>query len=409
MTLEFVRSAALYEAAKKVIPGGIHLSGRPLLTPETSPLYFERGSGARCTDVDGNEYIDYIMAYGPFLLGYGNEEVNEAAFEQIRRGALLSLNHPLHLKFMERLLSRFPKSQCGVFLKTGSEATTAALRIARKHTKRRKIARCGYHGWHDWCLPLEPFVPHGLSEQVFEFSPRLPGSLEHILERHGEEIAAVIVAPEMVLNPTRDVFAAWMDATAAVGAVFILDEVKTAFRTNTGSIQSLLDLDPDVTTLSKALGNGWPLAAVIGKRHIMESGIGMHYSATFHGETGAIAAALKVLEIVQRDDVAAKVNELGQTLIDGLNGIALGEGLPAVAYAEPVPSMPFLSWQHPDPQLNATLRDGFYARMLEGGILMHPRHLWFTSAAHTRDDIVRTIAVAASAMGAIKQELGHLL
>lgn len=385
------------------------MSGRPLLAPENSPLYFERGSGARCVDVDGNEYIDYIMAYGPFLLGYANEEVNEAAFEQIRKGALLSLNHPLHLKFMETLLSRFPRSDCGVFFKTGSEATTAALRIARKHTKRRKVARCGYHGWHDWCLPLEPFVPHGLSEQVYEFTPRVPGSLEHILERDGDEIAAVIVAPEMVLDPTRDVFQSWMDAAADAGAVFILDEVKTGLRTSKGSIQALLDLDPDVTTLSKALGNGWPIAAVIGKRHIMESGSGMHYSATFHGETGAIAAALKVLEIVDRSNVAGKVNELGQTLIDGLNGMALAEGLPAVAYAEPVPSMPFLSWQHPDSQTNASLRDGFYARMLEGGILMHPRHLWFTSAAHTRDDIARTIAVAASAMRSIKQELGHLL
>lgn len=407
--MEFARSAALFEAAKKLIPGGIHLSGRPLLAPGTSPLYFERGSGARCIDVDGNEYIDYIMAYGPFLLGYGNEEVNEAAFAQIRKGALLSLNHPLHLQFMERVLSRFPRSDCGVFFKTGSEATTAALRIARKFTNRRKVARCGYHGWHDWCLPLEGFVPQGLSEQVYEFSPRLPGSLEQILERHGNEIAAVIVAPEMVLNPSRDIFLAWMEATAAAGAVFILDEVKTGFRTNRGSIQALLNLDPDVTTISKALGNGWPIAAVIGKRHIMESGSGMHYSATFHGETGAIAAALKVLEIVERDNVAAKVNELGQTLIDGLNGIALAEGLPAVAYSEPVPSMPFLSWQHPDSTTNASLRDGFYARMFEGGILMHPRHLWFTSAAHTRDDIVRTISVAASAMRSLKQELGHLL
>lgn len=380
------------------MPGGIHLSGRPLLRPDNSPLYFDKGLGSRCFDVDGNAYIDFIMAFGPFLLGYGNEEVNEAAFEQVRKGALLSLNHPLHLKFLEALLARFTHSDCGIFFKTGSEATTAAIRIARKYTSRRKIVRCGYHGWHDWCLPLESFVPDGLAEQVLEFSPNTPDSLNEIMHHSGSEVAAVIMAPEMVANPTTEKFRQWMKLTADAGAVFILDEVKTAFRTQGGSIAGWLNLDPDMTTVSKALGNGWPVAAVVGKRKIMSSGAGMHYSATFHGETGAMAAALKVMEILDREPVALHVNKMGQMLIDGLNRIARAAHLHAVAYAEPVAAMPFLSWQHPDARINAILSDIFYQQMLQGGILMHPRHLWFTSYAHTAADISLTLKVAERAM-----------
>ncbi len=409
MQTPYPKSAALFEDANRIIPGGIHLSGRPLLSASNSPLYFDQGFGGRCVDVDGNEYIDLIMAFGPFLLGYANAEVDNAAFDQIRRGALLSMNHPLHLQFVQKLLGLFPSYENGVFFKTGSEATTAALRIARKHTRRRKIVRCGYHGWHDWCLPLEPFVPEGLAGQIFEFSPQVPGSLEAILYEHGHDVAAVIMAPEMVATPTAQKFHHWMQATASVGAVFILDEVKTAFRSPGGSVQAWLNLNPDMTTLSKALGNGWPIAAVLGKREIMNSGINMHYSATFHGDTGSMAAALKVIDILERQDVPTYVNKLGQLLIDGLNAAAQDFALPALAYAEPVPCMPFLSWRHPDLSLNALLCDSFYHHMLRGGILMHPRHLWFTSLAHTEEDIRRAVVVAGDAMQSVHRQYGHAL
>jgi glutamate-1-semialdehyde 2,1-aminomutase len=153
-TGRYPRSEACYERARQVIPGGIHLSGRPLLDPQTSPMYFDRASGCRVFDVDGNQYIDYLMAFGAYLLGYAHPEVEAAAFAQAQRGRLISLNHPQHVEFIEALLPRFPGMEMGVFFKTGSEATTAALRIARRHTGRRRVARCGYHGWHDWCLPL---------------------------------------------------------------------------------------------------------------------------------------------------------------------------------------------------------------------------------------------------------------
>jgi glutamate-1-semialdehyde aminotransferase len=370
-----------------------------LLAPDRAPLYLERGRGCRAWDVDGNEYVDFVMAFGPFLLGYAHEAVDRAAARRAASGNLLSLNHPYHLDFIERLIGHFPGAEMGIWLKTGSEATTAALRIARRHTGRRKVARAGYHGWHDWCLPREDFVPAGLDGQVPEFDARDPGTLEALLDAHPGEVAAVIVAPEMVLPLRRETLAAIGSLARRHGAVFVLDEVKTALRTKGGSVQRLLGLEPpDLTTVSKALGNGWPVAAVVGRREVMKAGAGMHYSATFHGDTAAMGAAMAVLDVVEREDVAGHVWRLGERLIEGLNAAAAAEGVPAVAYGEPLPPMPFLRFDHPDPAANERLKETFYAEVFARGVLLHPRHMWFVSYAHRDEDVARAVEVAWEAM-----------
>ena len=389
--MSYAKSATLAARAATIIPGAHHLSGRPLLAPSTSPMYFERAKGARIWDVDGNEYIDYVMAYGAVLLGYANDEVDSAAFEQVRSGSLVSLNHPMHLRFIETLLPRFAGAEMGVFLKTGSEATTAALRIARRATGRRKIARCGYHGWHDWCLPEDSFVPDGLREQVFEFSARDPASLRAVLDAH--DIAAVILAPEMFWPLDRGMFVELMEATRRAGAVFVLDEVKTAFRTPPGTLQQHLDIRPDLTTVSKALGNGWPIAAVVGPRELLQHAAGMHLSATYHGDTGCMAAALATLRVIDREPVIDHLWRLGARLIEGLGQAAHRHGIAAHAYGEPVPSMPFLRFTDPDQARNEAVRTAFYSSVLAHGILLHPRHLWFISYAHTDADLDRTLEV----------------
>jgi glutamate-1-semialdehyde 2,1-aminomutase len=189
-----------------MIPGGVHVGGTPLLEPGRSPIYFERGQGCRIWDVDGNEYIDYILAYGAILLGYAHQAVDGAAIEQVSKGKLLSLNHPLHLRFSEAILRRFPAADMAYFMKTGSEATTAAVRIARRFTGRRKVIRCGFHGWHDWCFPEDESTPVGLPQQVLCLRDITANGLSALLSQNAGEVAAVIVAPEMVLPLTRKPF-----------------------------------------------------------------------------------------------------------------------------------------------------------------------------------------------------------
>ena len=401
----YPESDKLLQRALAVIPGGYHLSGRPLLATEESPLYMVRGKGARCWDADGHEYIDYIGAYGPFLLGYAHPVIDAAARAQLEMGSLLSLNHPLHVEFAERLVARFAGAEMAAFFKTGSEATTAALRIARAATGPQRVVRCGYHGWHDWCRPVERFVPAGLAEQVLELDARAPESLDALLESAQGSVAAVIIAPEMILPTRASVFHELLAATHRHGAVFILDEVKTALRIKPGSFQQHVGIVPDLTTLSKALGNGWPVAAVVGKREIMRAAAGMHLSATYHGETAGMAAALATLDFVERHPVAEHVWALGQRLIDGLNEAASRHGVPAVAFGEPLPPMPFLRFTAENPGVNERLSTAFYRRTLARGILFHPRHLWFISYAHSQQDIDRTLAIAEDAFRMARSEV----
>jgi len=368
-------------------------------------MYMARGKGAHCWDVDGNEYIDYIGAYGPFLLGYAHEAVDAAARAQLECGNLLSLNHPLHVAFAERLVRRFASAQMAAFFKTGSEATTAALRIARAFTGRHAVVRCGYHGWHDWCLPLERFVPRGLGEQVIELDVSSPASLQNVFRDSDTAIAAVIVAPEMILPTRASVFHELLAITRAHGAVFILDEIKTGLRIKPGLFQEHVGIDPDLTTLSKALGNGWPIAAVMGKREVMQAAEGLHLSATYHGETAAMAAAMATLDFVEQHPVAERVWALGEQLIAGLNESAARHGIQARAFGEPLPPMPFLKFEGLDEKRTERVKARFYREVLAGGVLLHPRHLWFVSYSHTANDIERTLAVADGAFASARSEL----
>jgi glutamate-1-semialdehyde aminotransferase len=256
------------------------------------------------------------------------------------------------------------------------------------------VARCGYHGWHDWCLPLEDFVPEGLAEQVYEFSARDPASLEALFARHPDRIAAVIVAPEMVTPYDPRVFHELCRITRSQGALFVMDEVKTGLRIAPNSVAERAGIVPDLLTVSKALGNGWPVAALLGRSAFMASGAGMHYSATFHGDTAGMAAALASLAWIKDHGVQLHVETLGQALIDGLNERARRHDLPAVAYGEPLPAMPFLRFSHPDPTTNGELSRAFYRSVLSRGILLHPRHMWFISHAHTPADIAETLEAA---------------
>lgn len=361
-------------------------------------MYLERARGCRVWDVDGHEYIDYLMAFGPFLLGYAHPDVDRAATATLETGRLMSMNHRLHIEFIEALLARFPGNEMGVFFRSGSEATTAALRMARRATGRRRVARCGYHGWHDWCLPTESFVPSGLGEQVLEFRADEPASLAAMFDRYSGEIAAVILAPEMVLPHDPAIFHTIAEMTRAAGAVFIMDEVKTGLRISPGTISQRIGLDPDLLTLSKALGNGWAVAAVLGKRAVMEAASGMHLSGTFHGDLAAMSAALEVLDIVERTGAAEHAWAMGERLIAGLRSIAADRGVPVQVFGEPLPPMPFMRFDIAAPDALERVRARFFEVALERGVLLHPRHMWFTSLAHTSADLTRTLEVADRAM-----------
>ncbi len=400
----YARSQELLLRAQALIPGGVHRAGRPLLDPAASPLFFDRGLGAHVWDVDGHEYIDLSMAAGPFLLGYARPEVDAAAFAQSARASLLSMNHPLHATFVEAVVARFPGAAMGAFFRTGSEAAAAALRIARRATGRRVVARCGYPGWDDGCAPAAPSVPDTLAAPVVTFRAEDPATLAALFAQHPHEIAAVIVAPETVVPTDDETFHRLRALTHAHGAVFVMDEAKTAFRTPPGSVQRRVGVVPDLTCVSKALGNGWPVAAVVGTRAVMECAAHLDGSESHHGDTAAMAGAITTLDLIEREGAAEHAFRLGERLIEGMNQLARNHELPAVAYGEPLPPMPFFRFTHPDGAVNARVAATFYGHAYEHCVLMHPRHLWFMSLAHTDDDIDRVLDVCDDAMARVRAE-----
>ena len=264
-TYAYAKSYALFQQAKDIIPGGVQASRRPFVSG-SSPVYMVKGKGSHCWDVDGNEFIDYTLSLGPVILGYAYQRVNEAVIEALKNGIVFTNNHPIQNELAEKLEQLVPSAEMATFFKTGSDATSAAVRIAKTHTGKEKVARCGYHGWHDWCCPEVKGVPKILKEYVFAFDGNQPETLESILQQQSDHIACVIVAPERLDSETMEKSLREIQKlTHECGAILIFDEVKTGFRIALGGVQEHIGIVPDMTTLSKAMANGFPISAVVGK------------------------------------------------------------------------------------------------------------------------------------------------
>ncbi|MGR3220502.1 MAG: aminotransferase class III-fold pyridoxal phosphate-dependent enzyme [Candidatus Anammoxibacter sp.] len=195
--LNISKSLELFEDGKKLIPGGVLGIRRPYnFVDGEYPVFVESGKGSRIIDVDGNEYIDFLCAYGPIILGYREDEIDEAVIKQIRdKGFCFSLTQKYQNRLAEKLKELIPCSEMTIFVKTGSDATTTAIRLARAYTKRIKIMRCGYHGWHDWCVEVKGGIPDKFYEDVYEFDYNNIDSLEELMAKHGNETATIIITP----------------------------------------------------------------------------------------------------------------------------------------------------------------------------------------------------------------------
>jgi len=403
VSARYQRSYEMFEQAKKIVPGGVQASRRPWLEGRC-PVYVGRAEGCRCWDVDGNEYIDYSLSLGPIILGYCDPRVDEAAIRQIRQGTVFTFNHPLQNRLAEKLIEHIPSAEMATFLKTGSEATSAAVRVARAYTGRERVARCGYHGWHDWCNVGAKGVPAVLQDQTIAFNGNHPENLEQVLSSYPGEFAAVILAPEEISPPEPEKFQRLLEIAEKHEAVFILDEVKTGFRMGLGGIQRRMGIRPHLTTLSKAMANGYPIGALVGQREVMQAADEVHISATFNGEVFSMAASLATIAALEQPGVLEGIWEMGERLIDGLNELASRHAVKARAFAMPLPPMPFMRFEGEGEAVDR-LREEFYAEMYAQGILLSWGHVWFVCAAHGPEEIDRTLECADAAFERAKQRV----
>ncbi|MEK7408227.1 MAG: aminotransferase class III-fold pyridoxal phosphate-dependent enzyme [Acidobacteriota bacterium] len=387
------KAEALFTRASELILGGTQtLSKHPSrFPPGDFPIYAEHGRGSRLWDIDGNEYIDFIMALGPMILGYSNPAVNAAIARQIECGTLFSLSSPLEVELAEEIVSAVPCAEVVRFFNTGAEATQAAVRVARVFTGRDLVISCGYHGWHDWVgakNKSEPGIPHAMRELVLDLPYGDCGRLEELLRRHRGRVACVIVEPV-----ARDASLGFLQGaqrlTGQEEVVLIFDEIVTGFRLSLGGAQSCFEVTPDLATFGKALANGLPLAALAGKRGIMTAAANSWISSTYAGCTLGLAAALATIRELKRGEVFERIWALGQRLAVGWREML--RRYPVSATVAGIGPLPLLLFKH------GPCEEFFMRRLLRGGVLFRKDHYWFVSGAHTEGDIDRALELSESA------------
>jgi glutamate-1-semialdehyde aminotransferase len=393
---EYTQSLALYERARAVIPGGIV----GIRSPENFvqgdyPVFLAGGAGAYVSDVDGNRFLDMLLGYGPMILGHACAEVDRAAAETMAAGFCLNLPQAIQVELAERLVDLVPSAEQAMFFKTGSDATSAAVRLARAHSGRETVLRCGYHGWHDWCLLDDPGVPRAVSEPVIPFAYNRADQLEDLLKRHRGRVAAIIMTPvghdfdAQIETPATGFLERARALANEHEAVLIFDEVRTGFRLGMGGAQALYGVTPDLTALGKAMSNGYPVSALVGRREVMQAAQSTFISSTYFPNGLSMAAASATLDILQRDQVPAQIASMGRSLHNGLSSIVDDSALPVTL--SPYPQMPFLYFDRSLAAGQDARRDRFYGALARRGIFAHPRHHGFLSCCHGEKEITRVL------------------
>lgn len=403
-TLSRMRDTALRERAARVVPGGMwgHLHAAKL--PDAYPQFFTRGEGGILWDVDGNRYVDFMCSWGPNLLGHRHPEVEEAAERQRRDGDCLNGPGEVMVELAERLVEMVDHADWAMMQKNGTDATTTCVTIARAAAGRRKIlvARGAYHGAVPWCSPSLLGVTAEDRAHLAYFTFNDAASLEEAAAQAGDDLAAVLVsAYRHDLGVDQELPTAEFAATArricdASGAALILDEVRSGMRLHHAGTWEPLGVRPDLSAWSKAIGNGYAIAAVTGADRLRRAASEIFVTGSFWNAAVPMAAALATLEVVRRDDVPGRLDRLGTLLRDGLETRSRQFGV-AIRQSGPV-QMPLVLFEG-----DADFSKGyaFCNAALEQGVYFHPKHNMFLCAAHTESDIAAALAAAEHGFAAV--------
>lgn len=422
--MEFERSRTLYQRACRTAPGAIHSNVRANWKPH--PMFYERGDGSRMWDVDGNEFIDYVLARGPLLLGHSPKPVLDAVKAQLDRGLMFAGQLELEIEAAERVHRLVPCAEMVRFATSGSEAVHGALRLARGATNRPKILRFEghYHGWFDsvfwnYAAPLDQAGPRDAVVPVPQSKGQAVGDAAHIVVRpwndldlvkdvfaeQGDRIAAVLCEPIMcntgAIMPQSGYLEGLRDLCDEHGALLIFDEVITGFRVSLGGAQQLLGVTPDVATFAKGIAGGFPVSAIAGKEKYLQhfGDMTITHSGTYNSNGPCMAATVAALDTLAANDGAAlkHASSLGDQLMKGITEAAKAAGKKVSIRG--VPTVFHVTFNADDPIVDYrsfTTRDAaayirFFLALQERGVRVIPEGLWFVSTAHTQQDIDVTI------------------
>ncbi len=429
----YTKSAQQISRAREALAGGVSTAMRAGQRPQ--PLVIERGEGSHVVDIDGNEYVDYVLGFGPLLLGHCPPAVGAAVAAQLQRGSTFGAQHMLEAEIAERLVSIVPCAELTCFSTTGSEAVQVALRIARASTGRPKIVKFEghYHGWLDPVYVSTPGLPAAPPDAPLPLDP-VPASegqsggdvliarwndaaaLEGLLEAQGDSVAALLMEPVAcnggLIEPRPGFLERVRELASDVGALLIFDEVVTGFRLGLGGAQERYDVTPDLAVFGKAIGAGIPLSAVAGSATPMEVLLDgrVAHVGTFNCNPLAAAAAVAALDTYAGDpDFYDTLERRAAALAGGLTEAAASSGVPLAvrqvgsllqtAIGGPGAPADYAATLSADAEAQAQ----FSAEMLERGVMMLPRGWWFLSSEHSDADVEETIAAAEQALGSVAE------
>ncbi len=412
------KSQDMQERAKQRIPGMTQLlSKRPdQFSLGVWPAYYSKAKGVEVWDLDGNKYIDMsIGGIGANILGYADADVNAAVLKAVENGSSSSLNCPEEVELAELLCELHPWADKVRFARTGGESMAVAVRIARAYTGKDKVAFCGYHGWHDWYLSanlgtenalgehllsgLDPRgVPRGLTGTALPFRYNQIHELKKIVAEHGNDLAAIIMEPVRDDEPQAGFFEDVRALADQTGAVFIVDEISAGFRMNTGGAHLIYGIKPDMAVFSKALGNGYPIAAIIGKEKFMDAAQRTFVSSTMWTERIGPAAALATIGKHRALDAGKHLVSIGKQVQQGWTRLGAKHGLKIHAGGMfPISHFAF------EYENSLALKALFVQLMLEKGFLATTA--FYAMCAHTAEHVESYLLAVDQVFGVIVETL----
>jgi glutamate-1-semialdehyde aminotransferase len=349
-----------------------------------SPLYASKAKGAHIWDVDGNKYIDYVSALACVTLGYGDAGIQRAIKNQLSSGISMSLPGKLESIVAEKLIEMIPSAEKVRFGKNGTDATSAAIRLARAYTGKDHVLVCGYHGWQDWYVASttrDKGIPKSIGELTHKFEYNNLDSLKKLESEFENKVAAVIIEPMNNSWPMNNFLQEVRNLCTKKGIVLVFDETITGFRFAKGGAQEFFDVIPDLSTFGKGMANGMPISAIVGKAEIMDEMENIFFSGTFGGELLSLAAANEVIDRYSKENVPAKLQEAGQDILTRLSLLINELQLSNVISLSGHPSWSFITWKTSCDISAEALKTYFAQLMYDKGLLILGTHN--ISLAHT--------------------------
>ncbi|MCX7876777.1 MAG: aminotransferase class III-fold pyridoxal phosphate-dependent enzyme [Melioribacteraceae bacterium] len=397
-------SNQLYEKALNLIPSVTQTlaKGPTQWVKGIAPKYLLKGKGSHVWDVDGNEYIDYMMAVGPLSLGYAYDKVDEAIRKQLEDGITFSMMHPLEVEVAEMINKIIPNAEMIRYSKTGADVTSAAVRLARAYTGKNKILCCGYHGWHDWYIAVTSRnngIPQAVQSISFTFNYNDIDSLKNSID---DDVAAVILEPVVFHEPKDNFLHKVAELCNEKNIVLIFDEMWTGFRMALGGAQEFFGITPDLATYSKAIANGMPISVLTGRKEIMQlANEDIFFFTTFGGEALSLAATKATIEELKQKDVPQFLFSQGKKLKDGYNNIAKSVGLNSTeAIGYNWRSMATFNEKFGDPLIQKSIMQ---QEMIKRGILW--QGFFNMSFSHSDNDVEYTLQALEESMFVLKKAI----